>query len=375
MSDELKHTLIKVPDAPKTDGPKFIVALPSDEELQQEIEDNPARSILRQTLKPIYDHLLHPEVEEIAINRPDEIWIKLRKAVNGNLWLVKHDDRLSRSYLSRICHMMANGNNTPNFGPEGIPVVYGTIPGGHRFGAGLGPNIQYNDAKNEDQNGSICICIRQYIEGATITLADYGVQKGKPIKNRIKSIYTKNNDPNDPYVKIFNSLDRGDHILLSGATDTGKTSALNHIIKQMDLDKRVLTLEDTRELKVPHPNRVHIVMSRTTQSNQFTYMHVRDLAVRMTPDIIMAGEISNQNAATIWELMTTGHGHFMTTIHAESADEAITTFIGCIMNARAAAGVNSMLDMDDLRRRMAEKLRIIQIKRDDDNGRYISEVR
>jgi type IV secretory pathway ATPase VirB11/archaellum biosynthesis ATPase len=146
------------------------------------------------------------------------------------------------------------------------------------------------------------------------------------------------------------------------------------LINKIDRNKRIITVEDTRELAVPGLNRVHVVMSRTGQANNMTYGLVRDLIVRMTPDIVMAGEISNFNAATIWELMTTGHGHFMTTIHANSAEEAITTFISCISNARAAAGNSDAIDREELREAMREKLRIIQMKKDDIKGRYISNI-
>ena len=47
-----------------------------------------------------------------------------------------------------------------------------------------------------------------------------------------------------------------------------------------------------------------------------------DLVVRMTPDAIMGGEISTENAGAIWELMGTGHKHFFATIHAESVEGA-----------------------------------------------------
>jgi type IV secretion system protein VirB11 len=316
-------------------------------------------------LRPIYEHLLHDQVEEIAINQPGEIWRRMRKPDDqGRLWIPYVDQRLSAQYLANICHQIANLQSIPHFGPDGMPLVFGTIPGGHRFGAGIGFNVQYGTPDAYSPDGSICICVRQYVTENPINLIDYGIRPQETVRPALKSMFSKDADPNDDYVRIVNSLTRGDHILVSGETGSGKTTLLNRLIQYIDPAKRIITVEDTRELRVNQPNRVHVVMSRTGQANRMTYHSVRDLIVRMTPDIVMAGEISQINAATIHELMTTGHGHFMTTIHASSPDEAITTFINCISNARAAAGNTDAIDRSALRQQLQDKLRIIQVERD-----------
>ena len=350
----------------------FEVDIPSEEELQNEERDSPSQSILRQVLKPIYEHLIHPNVEEIAINRPGELWLKVRKPDPVyKYWVPVKDERLTKSYLHRVCGMMANTTNTNGFGPEGNPVVYGVIPGGHRFAGGVGYNIQWQNPQKTDEEGSICICVRQYITKSPIGLKDYNIAPGQSATEVLANLFNKKNDPNDLYAQLYNSLDRGDHILISGATSTGKTQLLNRIVSDIDIGKRIVTVEDTREIVIPTENRVHILMSRTTQNNAFTYQGVRDLIVRLTPDIVMAGEISNSNAATIWDLMTSGHGHFMTTIHAESPDEAITTFINCIAKANAASSVEQTATEAAMRKVMLEKLRIIQIKKDPVTGRRV----
>ena len=157
-------------------------------------------------------------------------------------------------------------------------------------------------------------------------------------------------------------------------TGSGKTTFLDRLLRDLDPYKRIVTVEDTRELIVGNLNRVHILMSRTEQGNNFTYNSVRDLIVRMTPDIVLAGELSTVNAATIWDLMTTGHGHFMTTIHAESAMEAINSFITLIGTARSRAGSTVATDAEKLRAQMLAKLRVIQVARDAIHGRHISEI-
>lgn len=334
------------------------------------------RAVLEHVSQPLLSHLLFPHVEEIAINQPGEIWQRLRHPdERGRLWVPQDAPLLTREYLVNLAHLVANLKNIKNFGADKKPVVYGDLPGGHRFTSGYGHNIQYLPPDTAGYEGSVCVTCRQFIKGNPVELDQYGLRPGQAVRPPISSIFTRENEnPNDDYAKVINSLTRGDHLLISGETSSGKTTFLNRLIEYLDENKRIITIEDTRELKVHQPNRVHIIMSRTDQSNDFTYPDVRDLIVRMTPDIVLAGEISNSNADTIWNLMTTGHGHFMTTIHARSVDEAITTFINCMVIARASAGITSPVNIDDLRNLMRKTLRVIQITKDAFGQRRIVEI-
>ena len=131
----------------------------------------------------------------------------------------------------------------------------------------------------------------------------------------------------------MSAINDGSPILISGATATGKTTFLNNLLKILDPHKRVLTIEDTRELIVPHKNRVHITLSRTEQTNALNYAKVIDLVVRFTPDAIVGGEISTGNAGALWELMGSGHDNCLATIHAESSEAAYQAFADRIMHS------------------------------------------
>lgn len=125
----------------------------------------------------------------------------------------------------------------------------------------------------------------------------------------------------------------------------------------MEPHKRILTIEDTRELIVPHKNRVHIVLPRTDQTNTFTYARVIDLVVRFTPDVIIGGEISTSNASALWELMGSGHENCFATIHAENPEEAYKAFIARIMRT------SPTIDREKTLAEMKDKLRVVQINR------------
>ena len=321
--------------------------------------DTKNRIIIRHLVRPLMKWLEHPEVEEIQINRPGEVVQRLRYEVDGSVYAYHEDEELTRRYLTMVAHAVANNQNMSGFGVDQNPVVYGQLPGGHRFVAAIGQNIQYHD--NEiDEFGSVCMVIRQFTEQNNISVKNYGIEAGKRLEGRRFAGLSKAvDDDKDPYSKIFNSLARGDHILISGATGTGKTTLMRALLEKIDPRYRVATVEDTREVVVPHRNRIHIVLDRAGASNAFDYKSVVDLIVRVTPDVVMAGEISTKNAAAIWELMRSGHGHFMTTIHATTTDEALETFMTRISHTMPG----EVADRERVRAEMQKTLRVIQIER------------
>ncbi len=118
---------------------------------------------------------------------------------------------------------------------------------------------------------------------------------------------------------------------------------------------------------VPHPNRVHVVLSRTEQTNNMNYSKIIDLVVRFTPDAIIGGEISTANAGAIWELMGSGHDNCFATIHAESSEAAYKAFTDRILHTYPTIDKRKTLE------EMKEKLRVVQISRDG-NLRAVTEV-
>ncbi|MDD4519584.1 MAG: ATPase, T2SS/T4P/T4SS family [Alphaproteobacteria bacterium] len=307
--------------------------------------------VLESALRPLSYWYTQDNVEEISVNNPGYIWLRMR-GKRLYPWVCQEDKTLTREYLSNILYIVANTFDY-SFNPQsGTPVVYATLPGGHRFSAISGRNVMYD---NEDLTGGIALCIRVFSEGVHFGMEDYGLRKGDKLRplNKLKNV----EDPDDPYERLLLSMKRGDHILISGATATGKTTFLNNMISLLDEHKRILTIEDTRELIVPQKNRVHIVLPRTDQTNGFDYKKVIDLAVRFTPDAIIGGEISTSNAGAIWELMGSGHENCFATIHAESAEAAYKAFIGRILHTYPT------IDREKTYREMKDKLRVVQINR------------
>lgn len=311
-----------------------------------------SQRILEMVLKPLAYWYSQDNVEDVAVNNPGGIWLRLRGR-HAHPWHYYEDPKLSREYLRNLMYIISNSQDKP-FGEEvGVPAVYTELPGGHRFAGIIGQNVKYDD---DDLEGGVALDIRVYKPDVDIKLDQFGLVQGGRLRqvNRLKNV----EDPDDPYDRLLLSIKRGDHILISGGTATGKTTFLNNMLKILDEHKRIITIEDTRELIVHQPNRVHLVLARTEANNKFDYKQVVDLVVRFTPDAIIGGEISTTNAGAIWELMNSGHENCFATIHAENPEAAYQAFISRIMHS------NPALDQEKTHKEMKEKLRVVQINRD-----------
>lgn len=318
-------------------------------------------TVLESILRPLSYWYNQDNIEEVAINRSQQIWLRLR-GKRAYPWVMYKDEKLTKEYLTDLLYIVANTYELPFDPVQGNPVVYAAIPGEHRFSAICGRNVMYD---NDDLTGGVALTIRVHSDDVSFGLGDYGLKQGSALHqiNPLKGI----KEPTDPYERLLLSIKRGDHILVSGATATGKTTFLNNLLKILDIHKRILTIEDTRELIVPHPNRVHLVLSRTEQTNALNYAKIIDLVVRFTPDAIIGGEISTGNAGALWELMGSGHDNCLATIHAETSEAAYQAFTDRILHTYPT------IDRKKTIEEMRQKLRVVQINRDG-NLRAVTEV-
>jgi len=318
--------------------------------------------ILNSVLRPLAYWYNQDNVEDIAINNPGGIWLRLR-GKHQYPWHYYEDPKLTREYLTNVLYIIANTAELPFDPINGNPVVFSDLPGGHRFTGICGKNVQYDSEDN--LTGGVAMDIRIWREDTPIKFSDYNLEEGEKLRplNKLLSV----EDSDDAFERLVGYIKKGYHILISGGTATGKTTFLNNMLKLLDIHKRVVTVEDVRELKVPHPNRVHVVLSRTEQSNAFDYKKVIDLAVRFTPDAILCGEISTSNAAAFWELMNTGHENCFATIHADSAAEAYNAFMSRILHS------SPTMDREKTLKEMREKVKVVQINRNG-NIRAVTEI-
>jgi pilus assembly protein CpaF len=115
------------------------------------------------------------------------------------------------------------------------------------------------------------------------------------------------------------------NIVISGGTSTGKTSLLGFLCRYLDPSERVITVEDTAELAPPIANLVQL-QSRIANSDGIGAVSLRELvqcALRMRPDRIIVGECRGPEVLDMLQALNTGHPGSLTTIHANSPDEAL----------------------------------------------------
>ena len=114
-------------------------------------------------------------------------------------------------------------------------------------------------------------------------------------------------------------------ILVSGGTGTGKTTLLNALSAYIDPDDRVVTIEDAAELRLQQPHVVRLE-SRPASVEGRGAVTIRDLlrnALRMRPDRIVIGEVRGVEALDLLTALNTGHRGALSTIHANSPEDAL----------------------------------------------------
>ncbi len=117
------------------------------------------------------------------------------------------------------------------------------------------------------------------------------------------------------------------NILVSGNTSSGKTTLLNVLSSFIAGHERIVTLEDTPELKLQHKNVVRLGTKGCTYEEQAGAVTLRYLVkntMRMRPDRIIIGEVRGAEAMELVNAMNTGHSGCMSTLHANSPREALT---------------------------------------------------
>jgi pilus assembly protein CpaF len=115
------------------------------------------------------------------------------------------------------------------------------------------------------------------------------------------------------------------NLLISGATSSGKTTLLNALAARVPATERIITLEDIAELRLSHP---HVVRLETRPPSsegggEVTMSQLLRTALRMRPDRLVLGEVRGAEAVQLMQAMNTGHDGSMSTVHANSALDAI----------------------------------------------------
>ena len=178
------------------------------------------------------------------------------------------------------------------------PIIDGTLPEGHRV------HLTFSEVSKR---------------GATFTIRKY-----RPERYTIIDLIKLGTISTDIAAYLWVMVENLRSILICGATASGKTTLLNAIAALIRPEAKIITIEETRELVLPHENWVPLVTrSATTEGvEEISAFELLKSALRQRPDYIIVGEVRGEEAYALFQAIATGHGG-LCTIHAETVEAAI----------------------------------------------------
>jgi pilus assembly protein CpaF len=215
------------------------------------------------------------------------------------------------------------------------------------------------------------------IDGPTLSIRRFGVE---PLK--LEDLLRFGSVLPEIVTFLAGAVEARTSILFSGGTGAGKTTLLNAFSRFVPEGERIITIEDSAELILQHRHRIRME-TRPANTEGAGTVTQRDLvrnSLRMRPDRIIVGEVRGPEVWDMLQAMNTGHEGSMTTIHANSARDALTRLemmvamtgieipIG-VVRQYAAAGINIVVQASRLKggpRRIMQVAEIVGVK----NGEY-----
>jgi len=260
--------------------------------------------LLRTYLAPLEPYLAKTDTYfDLCVQKEGQVCLK---TIHGDPeWEIIKDPKVKISLLHDLGRTLASYKGQ-KFSDE-YPILATTIPG-------------YNFR---------ILCMSGSVVGTGFCLS---IRMGMASKYPLESYFE-----GEDLQRIHELLETGKSMAVVGGTGSGKTTLINSMLDTIDLDKRVITIEDSAELAPPHENWVQMLKSKSgTDLGQVTYKDMINASLRLRPDIILVGELDIENTMPFLRIINTGHSGCMTTLHADGPDEA---FEAMSMNA-ALCGYN-----------------------------------
>lgn len=259
----------------------------------------------------IKDFMASPDVTEICINRPGELYLENRTG-----WHRMEVPTLTFERARQFCTTVVNESNTGQRITDNDPVVSLTFPTGQRAQFVMPPAC---DA------GKVSITIR-LPSRQTRTLAQY--QADGFFAQIIEDTHALSDQDRDllrlraerRYGDFFRQavLDKK-NIVVAGATGSGKTTFMKSLVHHIPHTERLVTIEDARELFIEQPNVVHLLYSKGGQSaSNVTAKSCMEACLRMKPDRIILAELRGDEAFYFIRNCASGHPGSITSCHAGS---------------------------------------------------------
>lgn len=292
-------------------------------------------SFLTLFLAPVAQYLDDDDVSEIMINGPSSIYIEK----HGRL---QHTDAIFPNENGLKAAAVNIGKSVGRMLNEENPRLDARLPDGSRVHAVIPPL---------SRNGTV-ISIRKF----------------KKEKLDIDKLLAYGSLSPDMKSIIRACVLMHKNIIVSGGTSSGKTSVLNVLSGFIPENERILVLEDASELQLQQNHTLYFE-TRKADKNGKGEVTIRDLlhsALRLRPDRLIVGEIRGGEALDLLQALNTGHSGSMSTIHANSALDALYRMETCAL----LSGID--MPLAALRAQVASAINIIlQAARLSDGSRKI----
>ena len=286
----------------------------------------------------LQDLLEDDTITEIMVNGLDEIFVERQGRLIGSGVSFESRDRL----VDIIGRIASDVNRTVNLSS---PILDARLADGSRVNAVLDPVA---------------------INGPSLTIRRFPRQ---PI-DATQLVLT--NSVTEPVLRFLQRLViSGYNILISGSTGCGKTTFLNVLSSFIPKDERVVTIEDAAELRIMGIRNLVRLETRSATASGCNEITIRDLiktALRMRPDRIVVGEVRGEEAIDMLQAFNVGQDGSLSTIHANSAKDAISRLETMIM-------LSTVIPIEALRRQIASGVDIvIHLGRLRDKSRHVLEI-
>jgi len=289
-------------------------------------------------LGAIQELLRDDDISEIMVNRHDKIYIEKAGKIKDSYREFTDSEAVIRA-IERI--VMPIGRSID----ESRPYVDARLADGSRVNAVIPPLA---------------------LEGPVITIRKFS--KNKLTINDLVKLGSLTEDAADYLEKCVKNRK---NILISGGTGSGKTTLLNVISSFIPADERIVTIEDSAELKLPQEHVVRLE-SRPANIEGRGEITIRDLvknSLRMRPDRIVVGECRGGEALDMLQAMNTGHDGSLTTIHANTPRDALARLETLVL----MAGFD--LPLRAIREQVASAIHlVVQITRERDGSRKVINI-
>ncbi|XKE95561.1 CpaF family protein [Metaplanococcus flavidus] len=251
---------------------------------------------------PIEQLLKDPSITEILVNGPKEIFVERNGRLEHSQIKFKDEEHV-RHIVDRVIAPLGRRID------ESSPMVDARLPDGSRVNAVIPPI---------SLNGTL-LSIRKF--------------RKEPFEMEDLLNMESLNPEMAEFIKGI--VEAKLNVLISGGTGSGKTTLLNAVAKSIPATERVITIEDSAELRL---NRGSVVGMEARPPNvegrgEVSIRQLVKNALRMRPDRIIVGEVRGSEAFDMLQAMNTGHEGSLTTVHSNSPIDAVNRVEGMVVMA------------------------------------------